>query len=100
LDRVPAACGRLTRAQLAFVPAADVPQGGVLLALPALLTEGLLRHTRPHYQLPPGYYPLESLFLYLALLALVRFFFFAVTGIGIDELLFWFRIAKNKRSRE
>jgi len=44
----------------------------VLLALPALLTEGLLRHTRTHYQLPPGYYPLESVFLYLALLALVR----------------------------
>lgn len=72
LDRVLAACGLLTRAPLAFVPAADVPQGGVLLALPALLTEGLLRHTHPHYQLPPGYYPLESLFLYLALLALVR----------------------------
>jgi hypothetical protein len=47
-------------------------RGGVLCALPALLTEGLLRHTRSLYTLPPGSYPLESIFLYLALLALVR----------------------------
>jgi hypothetical protein len=62
----------LISADLRFVCADDVPQGGVLCALPALLTEGLLRHTRSFYSLPPGYYPLESIFLYLALLALVR----------------------------
>jgi hypothetical protein len=72
LDRVLAACGMLASAGLEFVAADDVPQGGVLLALPALLTEGLLRHTLPLYSLPPGFYPLESLFLYLALLALTR----------------------------
>lgn len=72
LERVMAACGLLTSAGLEFVPAEDVPQGGVLCALPALLTEGLLRHTRSFYTLPAGYYPLESLFLALALLALVR----------------------------
>jgi hypothetical protein len=72
LDRVLASCGLLTSAGLEFVPADDVPQGGVLCALPALLTEGLLRHTRRFYTLPAGYYPLESIFLYLALLALVR----------------------------
>jgi hypothetical protein len=38
----------------------------------ALLAEGLLRHTRTFYRLPPGFYPLESIFLALALLALVR----------------------------
>jgi len=37
-----------------------------------LLTEGLLRHTRSLYSLPQGFYPLETIFLYLALLALVR----------------------------
>jgi hypothetical protein len=62
----------LISAGLQFVSADDVPQGGVLCAMPALLTEGLLRHTRSIYTLPPGYYPLESIFLYLALLALVR----------------------------
>jgi len=72
LERVLASCGLLISADLRFVCADDVPQGGVLCALPALLTEGLLRHTRSLYRLPPGYYPLESIFLYLALLALVR----------------------------
>jgi len=74
LDRVLAACGMLKCAELKFVPADDVPQGGVLCALPALLTEGLLTHTRCFYALPPGFYPLESIFLILALLALVRCF--------------------------
>jgi hypothetical protein len=72
LERVLASCGLLISAELRFVCADDVPQAGVLCALPALLTEGLLRHTRSLYSLPPGYYPLESIFLYLALLALVR----------------------------
>jgi len=72
LDRLLASCGALAAAELEFAAADDVPQAGVLCALPALLTEGLLRHTRTFYALPPGYYPLETLFLYLALLALVR----------------------------
>ncbi len=72
LERVLASCGLLASADLRFACADDVPQAGVLCALPALLTEGLLRHTRTVYDLPPGYYPLESIFLYLALLALVR----------------------------
>jgi len=72
LDRVLASLGLLISAELQFVCSEDVPQGGVLCALPALLTEGLLRHTRSLYTLPAGYYPLESIFLYLALLALVR----------------------------
>jgi hypothetical protein len=72
LDRMLASCGLLVSADLQFVCAQDVPQGGVLCALPALLSQGLLRHTRRLYTLPAGYYPLESIFLYLALLALVR----------------------------
>lgn len=72
LERVMATCGLLTSAGLEFVAADDVSQGGVLCALPALWTEGLLRHTRSVYTLPPGYDPLESIFLGLALLALVR----------------------------
>ncbi len=72
VDRVLSACGLLSAAPLEFATADDVANGGVLLALPALLTEGLLRHTREHYTLPPGYYPLETIFLFLGLLALVR----------------------------
>jgi hypothetical protein len=72
LDRMLAAGGVLSEAALEFAAADDVPQAGVLCALPALLTEGLLRHTRTFYALAPGFYPLEAIFLYLALLALVR----------------------------
>ena len=72
LDRMLASCGVLSGAALEFAAADDVPQAGVRCALPALLTEGLLRHTRTFYALAPGFYPLEAIFLYLALLALVR----------------------------
>ena len=72
LDRMLSACGLLSAAPLEFVAADDVPNGGVLCALPALLTEGLLRHTRSHYSLPPGFYPLETIFLLLGFLALTR----------------------------
>ena len=43
--RVAASLGQLISAPAEFQAAADVPRGGVLLALPALLTLGLLRHT-------------------------------------------------------
>ena len=72
LERVLSSCGLLHGAPLKFEAADDVAKGGVLLALPALLGEGLLSHTSEHYALPPGYYPMETIFVLLALLALVR----------------------------
>ena len=60
LERVMASCGLLTSAELEFVAADDVPNGGVLCALPALLSEGLLRHTRSFYRLRPGFYPISA----------------------------------------
>lgn len=72
LERLLASSGNLVGANVEFTCADDVPQAGALFALPALLGEGLLRHTRGFYELSPGFYPLESIFLYLALLALVR----------------------------
>ena len=72
LERLLAASGSLVGANVEFTSADDVPQAGALFALPVLLAEGLLRHTRSFYELSPGFYPLESIFLYLALLALVR----------------------------
>jgi hypothetical protein len=57
LERVMASCGLLTSADLEFVAADDVPNGGVLCALPALLAEGLLRHTRTFYRLRPDSIP-------------------------------------------
>jgi hypothetical protein len=55
-----------------FDCADDVPLGGVLWALPALLSEGLLRHSRKLFTLPEGFYPLETIFLVLAFMALAR----------------------------
>jgi len=65
LERVAAAMGDLESAPIAFQATCDVAQGGVLLALPALLAVGLLRHTREFYQLPKGFYGMESIFLLL-----------------------------------
>jgi len=50
----------------------DVPDGGVLLALPALLAIGLLRHSEKYFELPSGFYRLDSIFLVLAFMALAR----------------------------
>ena len=72
LERVAAAMGELGSAPVEFQPARDVPQGGVLLAVPALLATGLLRHTQAIYELPRGFYGIESVFLLLALMALAR----------------------------
>ena len=55
-----------------FVPCADVPRAGVLLALPALLACGLLTHTEPRFRLARGYYSVVQVFLLVAFLALAR----------------------------
>src|ERR1019366_2372569 len=72
LERVAAAMGELESAPIEFHPTCDVAQGGVLLALPALLAAGLLRRTPEFYQLPQGFYGMESIFLLLGLLGLDR----------------------------
>jgi hypothetical protein len=67
-----AAMGKLNGAPIAFEVVDDVPQGGVLCALPALLAYGLLRRARETFSLPAGYYPLETYFLAMGFLALAR----------------------------
>jgi hypothetical protein len=61
LERVAAAMGELESAPIEFQATCDVAQGGVLLALPSLLAAGLLRHTSEFYQLPKGFYGMESI---------------------------------------
>jgi hypothetical protein len=72
LERLAASLGQLDEAAPRFAPALDIPKGGVLLALPALLVSGLLRHTGKYFRLPPGFYGLKTIFLLLAFMALAR----------------------------
>jgi len=72
LDRVSAAVGKLSEAPLRFESCLDVPNGGVLWAIPALLENGLLRYTRMDFSLPDGYYGCDHIFLVLAIIALAR----------------------------
>ena len=72
LDRLAASLGALDGAPVTFQPALDVPCGGVLFALPALLAVGLLRHAQSFLRLARGYYRLDTLLIVLAFLALAR----------------------------
>jgi hypothetical protein len=72
LGRLAASQGELSAVAPQFVAALDVPRGGLLLALPALLALGLLETSERHFQLPDGYYGQDSLFLLLALMTLGR----------------------------
>jgi len=69
---VAASVGMLHGAAIEFERVQDVPDGGVLLALPALLLLGLLSKSRENFSMSEGFYPLESIFLVLALMALGR----------------------------
>jgi transposase-like protein len=70
--RVAASLGQLVAVAPSFEPALDVPCGGVLFALPALLAVGLLDKAEACLKLPDGYYGLDSLLLLCAFMALVR----------------------------
>ncbi|MBK5971251.1 MULTISPECIES: putative transposase [Thiorhodovibrio] len=70
--RLAASFGELDAVAPDFAPALDVPNGGLLCALPAFLAVGLLDHLEGHLELPKGYYGLDSLLLLLGFMALAR----------------------------
>jgi len=57
LERLAASLGQLEEAAPRFAAALDIPKGGVLLALPALLVSGLLRSAGQYFRLPKGLRP-------------------------------------------
>jgi len=72
LERVAASLGQTSGVSPDFQAVVDVPYGGVLFALPALLSVGLLDSIRDYFDLPKGYYRLECVFLLLAFMTLAR----------------------------
>ena len=70
--RLAASVGLLDAVGPEFQPAVDVPFGGVLFALPALLALGLIESAPEHLKLPKGYYGLDSVLMLLAFMALAR----------------------------
>jgi hypothetical protein len=103
LERVAAAMGALEAAPIVFEVARDIPQGGVLLALPALLAVGLLRHGGPLYALPQGFYGRSSVLELLALMALARMGSFEQLRYAADKAEiepFWGRHQHEKISRD
>ena len=59
-ERLLASVGKAGPVAPVFAAAADVPDAGVLLALPALLACGLLRDAPTFFALPRGYSDLRT----------------------------------------
>lgn len=73
LQRKLASIGAAGPVEIAFVPALDAVNAGVLLSLPALLAVGLFHnHSEVGFVLPLGYYRMSSIFLLLSFMALAR----------------------------
>jgi hypothetical protein len=70
--RLLAAVGEIDEAPSHFQLCDDVSFGGVLLALPALLSCGLLKYASRFFTLPSGYYGLDHIFILLAFMAMCR----------------------------
>jgi hypothetical protein len=71
--RMLASLGKMESAPSEFCqPQESVCNGGVMLALPALLAAGLLKHASRFFKLPSGFYGLEHIFLLLGMLTLCR----------------------------
>lgn len=71
-DRIGASLGRGDVAQSCFEPSLDVPKGGVLCALPALLTNGILEGSERLLGKIKGYYSIIHTLLLLAFMVLCR----------------------------
>jgi len=67
-----AATGQIQQATPVFEPQTELCQAGVLFALPALLSQGLLEYKKVYESLPKGYYGFDTIVLTLAVMGLCR----------------------------
>jgi len=72
IDRVLASIGKLQEASPVFVATNNVCNAGVLLLLPALIAQGLLRGMEVYGSIKKGYYGLLSILLLLSFMMLSR----------------------------
>jgi len=72
IGRLASSLGGMGPAEPQFQSCMDVPNTGVTLALPALLANGLLRHTETLFQLSKGFYSLYTIFLLTSFMLLSR----------------------------
>jgi hypothetical protein len=72
VERVAASLGKSSPASSIFEKCKGICNGGVLFSLPALIANGLLKHTHTYFHLPSGYYTLSQLFISLAFIVLLR----------------------------
>ena len=73
MERVLASIGKLPGGVTTdFINAGGVKHGGLLLAIPSLLTCHLLSHHHTYFSFCVGYYTMEHIFLLLAFMALAR----------------------------
>jgi hypothetical protein len=71
-ERMMAASGQIQQVQTVFGHHQSVEYAGILLALPALISQGLLQARQVYQSLTKGYYGLEHILLLLAYMALLR----------------------------
>lgn len=71
-ERIAASQGLLTEAPAIFKAGNSIEHGAVLLALPALESQGLLKALEVYGPLPAGYYNLTHILLLLSYMALLR----------------------------
>lgn len=72
VDRMMAASGRMQQVATVFGHHQSVENAAILLALPALLSQGLLQACEVYQPLAKGYYGLEHILMLLANMALLR----------------------------
>jgi len=71
-ERILASKGILIYQEPVFKHHQSIENGGVLLAIPSLIAQGLLSYKEVYEPLPQGYYGIESIILTLAIMSLCR----------------------------